>query len=85
MTWYPPWANGVVAPPDPPAVADPGVLPGETCVQYVTRMHPERDAAHWRLTLCYCHVPPDAPAGEWVEGLRRVLGSEPHLIHKEGP
>jgi hypothetical protein len=60
-------------------------LAGETCHQYVLRWRPGEDAAHWRLTLRYCHVPCDAPAVEWVDGLQRVLQSADHLVHKEPP
>ena len=76
MSSPPPFLNGVAQDLTTP-------LPEETCLQYVLRMRPDGDPQHWRLTLHYCHVPADAPAAEWVDGLQRVGLSEPYLVHKE--
>lgn len=71
-----PSLNGVTHDPHAP-------LPEETCLQYVLRRRPDGNPAHWRLTLHSCHVPAEAPAVEWVDGLQRVSCAEPHLLQKE--
>ena len=75
-----PSTNGVHEAADPHAP-----LPGEACQQYLLRLDPGGDAGHWRQTLLYCHVPPDALASEWRDPLQRVRLSASHLIHKETP